>query len=130
MPAVADHHLFDFFERAGIHQHASGRDGLAPMRAAIGRKFHRMAAFQQENLAADCAQLFSQRRMAEQLPVFAVNRDEIFRPHQLQQDFHFFLAGVAGDVDRRGAAAFVIHQHAAAEEDGQSCGKWLFRFRE
>ena len=116
MAAVADHYFFDFFERAGIHQHASGGDRLAPVRAAIGGEFDGLAAFQQENLAADGAELLGQRGVAEELAVFAVNRDEIFRAHQLQQDFHFFLAGVAGDVDRSGAPAFVIDQHAAAEE--------------
>src|SRR5580700_1810292 len=54
--------------------------------------------------------------MTKELPVFAVNRNEIFRSHELQQDFHFFLTGVSGDVNRRRAATLVIHQYAAAEE--------------
>ncbi len=52
--------------------------------------------------------------VAEQLAVFAVDRNEVARAHEIQQQFLLFLAGVAGNVDRA-AVIVVIHQGALAE---------------
>ncbi len=82
----------------------------------VGGELDGLTAFDQENFSAYRPELFRQCRVTEKLPVFAVHGDEIFRLHKLQQDFHFFLAGVAGHMNRRGPAAFVIDQHAPAEE--------------
>ena len=89
---------------------------LAPVRAAVGREFDGLAAFEQENLPRNRSDLLGERGVAEKLPVFAVHRNEILGPHELQQDFHFFLARVAGNVNRRRAPAFVVDQNAPAEE--------------
>src|ERR1700719_303603 len=50
------------------------------------------------------------------MPIFAVERNEIFRLAELQQDFLFFLAGVAGNVNRGRTSAFIVDENAAAEE--------------
>ena len=47
------------------------------------------------------AQMLRQLGMLGQLAVFAVHRDEISRPDQIQHQLQFFRAGVARDVDRR-----------------------------
>ena len=75
-----------------------------------------MPALEQENLAGDSADLLRERGVLEQLAVLAVHRNEIFRFNELEEYFHFLLAGVAGYVNRRVAPAFVIDQHAAAEK--------------
>src|ERR1700720_3708371 len=50
------------------------------------------------------------------MPILAVERNEIFRFAELQQDFLLFLAGVAGNVNRSRASAFIVNENAAAEE--------------
>src|ERR1700691_3651188 len=116
MPAVANDHVRNFLERAGIHADAPGSDRFAFVSAAIGGEFNRSAAFKPENLPANRADLLSKRSVLEHLPKFAVNGNEIFRLDELKQDFHFFLAAVAGNVNRRGTAAFVVDQNAAPEK--------------
>ena len=113
MLSVADDHFFDFFERSRIHEHAPGRHGGATLRALL-REFDGLAVFQQKNFFRNGAQLVRQRRVAEKVPVFAVNRNEIFRLDQLQNQFLLFLAGVARNVNQA-ARIVVIHQRAPAE---------------
>ncbi len=52
--------------------------------------------------------------MAEKMAIFAVDGNEIFRLDELEDEFLFFLAGVAGDVNRAGGIV-VIDERAAAE---------------
>src|SRR4029077_17511465 len=59
---------------------------------------------------------FGEGGVAEKLAVFAVNGDEIFGADEGEEELHLFLAGVAGDVNGRGAAALIIDEDAAAEE--------------
>ena len=51
--------------------------------------------------------------MAKQLPIFAVNRYEVARAHQVQHQLLLFLAGVPGNV-QQAAAVVVIDQRLAA----------------
>src|SRR5271156_1832057 len=86
------------------------------MRSAIRSELDGLAALDEKDLAPDSAELFREGGVAEKLAVFSVDGNEVFRLHQLQQDLHLFLAGVAGDVDRGRTPAFVIDQHATAEQ--------------
>ncbi len=113
--AFANYDLFDFFERAGIDQNAAGRNGIAAA-GAVGCEFKDLAGLHEENFAGDGVELLCERGVAEKLAVLAVERDEIFRADEIEEEFHFLLASVAGNVDRSGAAAFVVDQGLAAEE--------------
>src|ERR1017187_6633266 len=75
-----------------------------------------MPALKEENLAGNRADLLCQRGVLEKLAILAVHGDEIFRPHELQKNLHLFLAGVAGNVNGSVTAAFVVNEHAPAEE--------------
>src|ERR1041384_4091971 len=63
--------------------------------------------------------------MAEQMTIFAVNRNEIFRLDELQDELLFFLAGVAGNVDHAGGI-IVINESAAAKHVVQHAKDGLF----
>src|SRR6266850_4544895 len=113
MFAITDYDVFDFFERTGIHAHASCGHRIAPVRAVF-REFNRLAVFDEENFSGHYAQLMRESGVAEKMSELAVHGNEIFRPHELQQKFLFFLARVPGDVDdSRGIV--VINQRAAPE---------------
>ncbi len=116
MAPVANHYFFDLFERARIDQHAARGHRLAAECTAVRGEFDRLPAFQQENFATNGSELFGQRGVLKKLPVFAVHWHEILRLNELQKDLHLLLAGMPRNVNRRRPAAFVIHQHAPAEE--------------
>src|SRR5580700_5469867 len=116
MSAVANHHILDLFERARIDTYAARGDWLSTIRAAIRREFEGLTAFEQENFARDGVHLLGQRGMAKEMPIFAMQRNKIFWPAELQEDFLLFLAGVAGNVNRRRAPAFVVNQNASPEK--------------
>src|SRR6266850_5599970 len=124
MLSIADYDVFDFFERTGIHAHASGGYRIAPVRAFLG-EFDRLAVLDQEDFAGHSAKLMRERGVAEKMPVFAVNGDEILRLHELQQEFLFFLACVTRNVNcARGI--IVVDQRAAPEHVVQHPENSLF----
>ena len=57
-----------------------------------------------------------QTGMLFQLAQFAVDRDEIFGLHQVNQQFHFFLAGMTGDMHR--GNGFIDHIPRRARTGG------------
>ena len=63
------------------------------------------------------AQMLSQLRVLRHLPVFAMHRHEILRPHQVQNQPQLFRAAMTGNVNRRIHRA-VDHVRAAPR-------KWL-----
>ena len=77
----------------------------------------------------DEAQMLGQPRMLGQLPVFAVDRHEVARPHQVQHQLQFFHAAVSGNVQRRIHAA-VHHIGAAPRHVVDHAVRWPFRCRE
>src|SRR5712675_1794081 len=113
MLAIADDDFFDFLEGAGIDADAASSYGIAAM-SAVFVEFKSLAIFEEQNFAGDAAELVSERGMAEEMTVFAVNGDEIFRLDELKDEFLFFLAGVAGNVN--GAAGIVVIDQGAATE--------------
>src|SRR6267143_2119654 len=96
MFSIADHYIFDFFKRTGIHAHASCRHGIAPERAVF-REFDLLAVFEEQNFSGHHAQLMRESGVAEKMPKLAVHGDEIFWLHELQQKFLFLLARVTGN---------------------------------
>ena len=54
--------------------------------------------------------------MLRQLPVLAVNRDEVFGLGEVEHQFQLFLAGMSGDMDGRAGGVFVDHIGAALGE--------------
>src|SRR5579862_5355792 len=124
MPAIANHHFFDFFQGTGIHQHATGGNRIAAERAILG-KFNALAVFRKKDFAADHAQLVGQRSMPEQMPVLPVDGNEILRLDQLKKQLLLFLAGVTGDMNNSGGIV-VIDQRPAAEHVVQHAENGLF----
>src|SRR5690348_6973989 len=125
MAAIADNKFLKFFERAGIHAHTADRNGITA-ECAGSREFNRMPGFNEHDFARDATDLMRERRMAEELAVLAMNRDEIFRADEIQKQLHLFLAPVTGDVNRRGTSAFVIDEDAAAEKMVDHAGDSFF----
>jgi hypothetical protein len=113
MLAVADDDFLDFLKGAGIDADAAGGNGIAAEGAVFG-KFEGVAVFENQDFAGYAAKLMGKRGVAEEMAIFAVNGDEVFRFHELQDELLFFLAGVAGDVNGAGGIV-VIDQGAAAE---------------
>src|SRR6266404_5556969 len=111
--SIANHDVFDFFERTGIHAHAARRNGVPPVRAVF-REFNLLAVFDEQDFSGHHAQLVRESGVAEKMPKLAVHGNKIFRPHELQQEFLLFLAGVPGNVDDSGRI-IVINQRAAPE---------------
>jgi hypothetical protein len=66
-----------------------------------------------------------QRRVTEQLPVFAVNGNEVARAHQVQKQLLLFLAGMARNM-QYAAGVVVIDQRALAEHVVQHAEDGLF----
>src|SRR5262252_7472972 len=54
--------------------------------------------------------------MQLELAVFAMDRDEVFGPHQVDDELQFFLAGVSAYVDGRIRAVLVNHERFAPEK--------------
>src|SRR4029077_4901667 len=113
MLAVADDHFLDFLEGAGIDADAAGGYGVAAEGAVFG-KFEGVAVFENQDFAGYAPKLIGKRGVAEKMAIFAVNGDEVFRFHELQDKLLFFLAGVTGDVNGAGGMV-VIDERAAAE---------------
>src|SRR5882672_10966439 len=124
MFSIADYDVFDFFKRTGIHAHAACGHWIAPERAVFC-EFNLLAVFDKQNFSGHHAQLMRESGVAEKMPKLAVNGNEIFRLHELQQEFLFFLARVTGNVDdSRGI--IVINQRAAPEHVVQHAENGFF----
>src|ERR1700676_1486310 len=113
MAAIADDDFFDFLEGAGIDENASGGDGIAG-ESAVFVEFEEVTVFEEQDFAGDAAELVSERGVAEEMAIFAVDGNEIARLDELQDEFLFFLARGAGNVN--GAAGIVVIDESAAAE--------------
>ena len=116
MAAVFDDEVFDHVgARAGIDADAAHVDasGLA---GAVFVDFQDVSAFDQHHVADRAVHGSGQFGMQLELAVFAVDRDEILRPHQVDDELQFFLAGVSADVHRRVRAVVVDDVRFAAEQ--------------
>ncbi len=75
-----------------------------------------VAALDQHHIADRAVHRARHLGMQLQLPVLAVDGNEIFRLHQIDDQLQFFLAGVPADVDRRRSPVFIDHVRLAAEQ--------------
>ena len=113
MFAVANDDFFDFLKRAGINENPASGNGIAAKRR-IFCEFDILPVFNEQDFATDDAQLMRKRGVTEKMAKFAVDGNEIFRLHELKDEFLFFLAGVSGNVNDAGGIV-VVDESAAAE---------------
>ena len=131
MPAVAnDDVLHHFVDGAGIDAHAADRDLLAFARAVADR-LPASRPFPARRFLRDprSRRCWASAGVPGQLPVFAVNRNEVARAHQVQHQLQLFGAAVAGNVHRRIHGA-VDHVRAALGEVIDHADKCPSRCRE
>src|SRR3989442_9613901 len=124
MLPVENAELLDLLEGAGIDQNAA-RGKRLPAISALSGKFNWLPIFDEQDFSRHNAKLMRQGCVAKQMPVFAMNGNEVARANELENKLLFLLAGMAGSVNDP-ATIFVIDQGAAAEhvvahaEDGLS----------
>ena len=86
--------------------------------ARPGVDLQRIAGFEHERVfQAQMAQMLRELGVLRQLPVFAVHRNEIARPHQIQHQSQLFRAAVARDVDGRIHACRISRPRRGAKCD-------------
>ena len=100
MPPVAQAPRRQFRPSRAVDQDAADRRFACEARALAVDAQH-VAVLDEQNLRLGSRPANTRRaiaRMPGELPVFAVNRDEVARPHQRQHQFQLFLAAVPRDV--------------------------------
>src|SRR5205085_8431164 len=111
--AIADDEVFDdFAQRAGIDADAADVDASAFARAQLVKLQH-IAAFQHDDLADRAMHGSGQLAVALELAIFAVDRNEVARLDQIDDELELFLAGMAADVNGRAGAIFIDDVGAA-----------------
>src|SRR5882724_10874996 len=113
MFAVANDDFFDFLKRAGINENPASGNGIAA-KCPVFCEFDVLPVFNEKDFATDDPQLMRKRGVAEKMAKLTVDGNEIFRFYQLKDEFLFFLAGVAGNVNDPGGIV-VVDQSAASE---------------
>src|SRR5207302_8098908 len=107
MPADTDDHLFDFFQAAFIDQYAPYRR-LAHNLGAGRTEAQDVAGFGDNDFLADNGGLLDQCSVPVQLPVGAVNGNEVFWLHQRHYEFQFLFARMTAHMHRRLTSIGVI----------------------
>src|SRR2546425_1285988 len=79
---VANDELLDLFERAGIDQNAARRKRF-PAISALSGKFNWLPIFDEQDFSRHYAKLMRQGCVTKQMPVFAMNWDEVARSNEL-----------------------------------------------
>src|ERR1700686_3186617 len=116
MAAVFDNNVFDYVgARARIDADAAHIDA-AGLAGAKFVDFENVSSFDQHHFANRSGHGAGQLGVQLELPVFTVDRNEIFRPHQVDDELQFFLAAVTAHVNRRGRALVVDDERSAAEQ--------------
>src|SRR5271170_5748547 len=78
--------------------------------------FENVSCFDEHDFANCSGHGPSQLGMQLELPEFAMDRNEIFRPDQIDDELQFVLARVSADVDWRVRAVVVDDERLAAEQ--------------
>ncbi len=116
MAAVFDDQVFHYVAAgAGINTDPSDRD-FVDLAGADLVKLQHITALHHQDLANCAVHGAGKVGMYAQLAVLAVDRNEIARLHQIDDQLQFFLAGVPAYVDGRRAAIVINHVGFAAEE--------------
>src|SRR5262249_48628251 len=114
--AIFDDQVFDYVGAvAGIDADTADVD-LAGLARAQLVEFQNFSAFDQHDFTDRSGHRSSHFSVQLELAVFPVDRNEIARFDQIDDELELFLTGVAGNVDRRAGAVFVDHVGFAAEE--------------
>ncbi len=102
MTAVANDQVLDHLvERTAVDAHAADGDALS-LAGAAGIQLQRLARFEHKSLLqTGVPQVLGQLGMLGQLPVLAMDRQEVLGADQVQDQLQLFRAGVPGDVDGR-----------------------------
>ena len=115
--------------RARVDADAAYR-GLAHAPRAQFVEFQNVAGLDHDDVSDRALHRARHFGMALQLPVFAVNRNEIARPHQVDDHLQLFLAGVSADVHGWLGAVVIDHLGVAAEQVVDDPVNRLFHCRE
>src|SRR5262249_41591656 len=113
MFALANDDFFDLFERTGVDQNTTRGYGFTA-EGTVLFEFDTIAVLEKKNFTGHDTELMRERCVTEEMAIFAVNGNEVFRFHKLEQELLLFLAGVAGNVDR--ARGIVVVDESAATE--------------
>src|SRR5262249_20781121 len=104
---IPDDDFFHFLQTSFVDQHTPDRrfaDNFRPSRAEA----HDVTRFRHDDSFADYAGLLDDFRMTMQLPVRAVNRNEVSRLHKGRHQLQFLFARVSTHVYRRLASVRII----------------------
>ena len=71
---------------------------LAPQVNRLGVELHRLAILDDDDAVLAEPGLARHLRVLHELPVLAVHRDEVFRPHRVEHLAQLVALGVSGDV--------------------------------
>src|ERR1700674_468115 len=116
MAAVFDNNVFDHVSAgAGIDTDAAHIDA-AGLAGAELIDFENVSSFDQHHFANRSSHGAGQLGVQLELPVFAVDGDEIFRPYEVDDELQFFLAAVSADVNRRVRAVVIDDECFASEQ--------------
>src|SRR5438128_836002 len=96
--AVAEHDGADLADGLAVDEDAAGREAADDARGRL-RHLHAGPVLDQEDLVRLEADRLGEPRVAEQVSVLAVHRDEVARTREVQHQLQVLLASVAGDVD-------------------------------
>src|SRR2546427_10497076 len=96
MAAVAQDLVLDVADALAVDEHASGGDALAAPRGVAVQLEH-VAVFEEVAALGGNAHLPGQRDVADEMPVLAVDGDEVPRANEGQDELQLFLGGVALD---------------------------------
>src|SRR5580692_6528274 len=101
MAAILDDQIFDHIgSRSGVNAY-SAHVYTACLARAQFVKLENIAALDQDYAADRTMHRARHFRMQLQLPVLAVNRNEILRLYQINDELEFFLASVSTHMDWR-----------------------------
>ena len=92
VPAVAKHLVADLSDPRGIDEHAAG-GRLVCNASAMGIELNDVAVLRQQHLDVTIGathDLGRYPRVLRELPILAVNRDEVARPHEREHELQLF----------------------------------------
>ena len=91
--AVSQHDIADVADTKSIDQHVARWHFAASTRVPV-LNLDRVAVVHNENVVRIDSDRFRQHAMLAKHAIFSVNRDEIFRAHQIEHQFQVFLVAV------------------------------------
>jgi len=114
--AIFDDQILDYIgSRAGIDANPAHVYTACLARTEFV-KFQNVSALNQHHISDRAMHRARHLRVQLQLPVLAVNGNEVFRLHQIDNKLKFLLASVSAYVDGRRRSVFVDYVRLAAEQ--------------